>query len=302
MREFCTSGSARGALRLSTLGRPYRNLHRRARGRSPAAEGRTSERRSLGTKGRSPRKGRIEYEVMLPVDSQLWRLFQNHITTYEIAKSYVAVVLVLAALTWLVAERRSRAIWRQTPAPLDATPSIGRDGPYRQAKLPTFFERAPALVRWTSLAGVVVGALGVAWPILFVIELVSRTGILALAVEAVGACSAALSLISARAILRREVSFGSKRIAFVLAGAALMATWWLAYLFHAFDGVEVEAVGIKLRETTTVGAFLRSGFTVMVGGHFGATWRVLSRAGAVCGLLTAAYAVVWARAVSSARS
>ena len=27
MREFCMSGSARGPVRLSTLGRPYRNLH-----------------------------------------------------------------------------------------------------------------------------------------------------------------------------------------------------------------------------------------------------------------------------------
>ena len=28
MREFCMSGSARGAVRLSTLGRPYRDLRK----------------------------------------------------------------------------------------------------------------------------------------------------------------------------------------------------------------------------------------------------------------------------------
>lgn len=240
---------------------------------------------------------------MLPVDRQLWRFLHNGVTTYHLAVPYLGIVLALAAATWLVTERRSRAVWRQTPAPVRPAPRVGRDGPYREATLTTFFERAPAMVRWVSLVGTVVGALGVAWPILFVVEVLSRTtGIFALAVEALGASLAALSLFSARAILRREGAFQPSRVAFVLAGAVLIATTCIAYLFHAFDGVAIEVAGIKWRETTTVGAFLRSGFSGLAGGHFGATWRVLSRAAAVCGLLTAAYAGLWARAVSTTRS
>jgi hypothetical protein len=77
---------------------------------------------------------------------------------------------------------------------------------------------------------------------------------------------------SALAILRPDGG-RSSRVEHVLAG--LFGALACAWLLGAFHGVEVDVVGIKWRETMSLGRFMTEDHGFWATGHLAYTWRAL---------------------------
>jgi hypothetical protein len=234
--------------------------------------------------------------MMMPFDRQLWRLLhERELGIYTVLLWYLLPAVVLGFSIWFVVERRSRSIWRRTTV----TRVIGGAGPYRAGAVPTPLERAPLSVRLTALAGVVLSMVGLVWPVLLATDL-TGPALFAATIETVCALSAGLALLSAFLLLRhrddeltRRKAFAVRVVAFLLFGLSV------AYHLHVFDGLQVEARGIKWRETMPFDAFLRTGWGPSVGGHTGTGWRVLLGAAASFGLLSAGYFALMAHMVTT---
>lgn len=233
------------------------------------------------------------------LDRALWHLLHERQTSvHTLAALYVGIAVAIAISCFIVLERRTRSRWLKVPA----SSVIAGDGPYRRGPLGTFLTKAPMRVRMTSLAGIIIGTIGLVWPVLLIMNLLTwwLGWSNMMLVEAAGTATTVLLLVSAVNLLRRPNHVVSERRARVLRiAAALLFLASVAYLLHAFDGLEVMAYGIKWREQTTLGAFTRTGFAGFVDGHVGLAWRVVLRAASIFGVLSSGFIVLYARAVAS---
>jgi hypothetical protein len=229
--------------------------------------------------------------MLLPFDHQLYRFFQNGISSWEIAGCTLPILLVLAFLLWAWLERRSRSRWLRSSTQ-DTFHS--EEGPYRASKHSAMLTRAPRIVLLSSWLGVLLGVFGVVWPILFVTDLsAGTTASFALLLEALGAFAAVVSLLGAIRLLRRTDGFSTREAIVMRVVAVLYGALGLLYLLGMFDQVDVTAYAIKWRDVVTVHDLVRSGFAYVVGGHCGVAWRLLLRTSAIFGLLCAVHFTLW---------
>jgi hypothetical protein len=203
-----------------------------------------------------------------------------------------AVGLVTVGGLWAWIERRSRGSWHGVAA---RTVSVGA-GPYRTAIVPLGRDRAPIGVRVVSLFGFVAGAGGVVWLAALVADLseLGHGASVALAIEGAGVTISAWLLVRARDLVRSP-SRAPRPRALDLVAALGCAAIAVSYLGGAFDALDVDAGGIKWRETMALGDFLRAGFFTGAGRHSAPTWRLLLdgvAASAIASSIYAAFALI----------
>jgi hypothetical protein len=233
------------------------------------------------------------------LDWLLRRLVESGTTLWDVVAVLLPIALVLAIALWVAVERRSRSLWQKTPRPVGPR-SLTGGGPYRQATLDRFFPRAPVLLRVVSLAGIVVGVVGILWPVLLVAEIrdVRAHFDLFVLLELVGAAAAIFSLTSGIAIVYQRGSLQGRNAGFVPVLPALAGTLSVLFLLGAFDGLDIEVHGIKWQETMKLRAFLSADYAGLFRGHFGLPWRIMLRTLSVYGIASSLYFVAWARAVA----